>query len=181
MTPRCPPLEAKTAAEKPEKVIPFWRCFTYRADLVVHHRQVLHRRRVVVLPLLAPAYFGPVRLFVQISGMGIALIFTLYAIVTVPRSSAATCPNSFRRPQGHEPLCRTCAGDVDLRPCRCPRSSRRGRNLLGMVARDHHRSGRCRTPGLVGQPLSTIGDMYFKSAIATITGIGGMAGGVDRS
>lgn len=47
-----------------------------------------------------------------------------------------------------------------------------------MVASYHHRFARCWSSGLVCQPLFYHGDMFPKSTVATITGIGTMAGGI---
>ncbi len=127
----------------------------------------------------APAYFSDQYGYKSDSSMGIALIFTLYAIVTILSMFGGYLPKLFVEKKGMNPY--------------------QGRMLamlifafFPIVALFAQPLGQysvwwpCIIIGLVGAGhqawsaniFSTTGDMFPKSAVATITGIGSMAGGV---
>ncbi len=127
----------------------------------------------------APAYFSDQYGYKSDSSMGIALIFTLYAIVTILSMFGGYLPKLFVDKKGMNPY--------------------QGRMLamlifafFPIVALFAQPLGQysvwwpCIIIGLVGAGhqawsaniFSTTGDMFPKSAVATITGIGSMAGGV---
>lgn len=127
----------------------------------------------------APAYFSDQFGYSSDSTMGIALIFTLYAIVTLLSVYGGYLPKLFVEEKGMNPY--------------------QGRMLamlifaffpiLALFAQplgQYSPWWPCIIIGLTGAGhqawsaniFSTVGDMFPKSAIATITGIGSMAGGV---
>ena len=113
------------------------------------------------------------------SGMGIALIFTLYAIVTVLSIGGGYLPTYFVNKKGMNPYIGRMR-DVDFRLLL---------HLLGLIAQpmgEYSAWWPAIIIGLLGAGhqawsanlSSTIGDMFPKSTVATITGIGAMAGGI---
>ncbi|MDO4172861.1 MAG: MFS transporter [Prevotellaceae bacterium] len=127
----------------------------------------------------APAYFSDQFGYTSDSSMGIALIFTLYAIVTILSMLGGYLPKLFVEKKGMNPY--------------------QGRMLamlifaffpiLALFAQPMGQYSAwwpCIIIGLVGAGhqawsaniYSTVGDMFPKSAVATITGIGAMAGGI---
>ena len=129
----------------------------------------------------APSYFSNQFNAPATSGLGQALIFTLYAIVTVVSIGGGYLPKIFVEKKGMNPyagrmlamlifaffpLCALFAQPLGIRfdtpwwPA----------ILIGLAAAGHQ--------AWSANLFSTIGDMFPKSAIATITGIGAMAGGV---
>ncbi|MDD7097540.1 MAG: MFS transporter [Prevotella sp.] len=127
----------------------------------------------------APAYFSDQFGYKSDSGMGIALIFTLYAIVTVLSMFGGYLPKLFVEKRNMNPY--------------------QGRMramlifaffpILALFAQPlgaYSAWWPCIIIGITGAAhqawsaniFSTVGDMFPKSAIATITGIGSMAGGV---
>ncbi|MBR1630649.1 MAG: MFS transporter [Paludibacteraceae bacterium] len=129
----------------------------------------------------APAYFQDQFGHKASDPMGIALIFTLYAIVTVLSLFGGYLPKIFVEKKGMDPY----AGRMRamLIFAFLP--------LLALFAQplgDHFQSAwwPAIIIGLVGAGhqswsaniFSTVGDMFPKYAIATITGIGAMAGGI---
>ena len=93
-------------------------------------------------------------------GMGIALIFTLYAIVTVLSIGGGYLPTYFVDKKGMNPYIGRMRAML-IFAC-FP--------LLGLLGAGHQ--------AWSANLYSTIGDMFPKSTVATITGIGAMAGGV---
>ena len=129
----------------------------------------------------APSYFSNQFNAPATSFLGQALIFTLYAIVTVVSIGGGYLPKIFVEKKGMNPyagrmramlifaffpLCALLAQPLGVHfnnpwwPA----------ILIGLAAAGHQ--------AWSANLFSTIGDMFPKSAIATITGIGAMAGGV---
>ena len=129
----------------------------------------------------APSYFSNQFHAPSTSGLGQALIFTLYAIVTVVSIGGGYLPRIFVDKKGMNPyagrmvamlifaffpLCALLAQPLGMRfdtpwlPA----------ILIGLAAAGHQ--------AWSANLFSTIGDMFPKSFIATITGIGAMAGGI---
>ena len=127
----------------------------------------------------APAYFSDQYGYSSDSGMGIALIFTLYAIVTVLSIGGGYLPTYFVDKKGMNPYIGRMRAML-IFAC-FP--------LLGLIAQpmgEYSAWWPAVIIGLLGAGhqawsanlYSTIGDMFPKSTVATITGIGAMAGGV---
>ncbi len=127
----------------------------------------------------APAYFSDQYGYHSDSSMGIALIFTLYAIVTILSLFGGYLPKLFVEKQGMNPyqgrmkamlifaffpvlaLFAQPLGAYSVWfPC----------IIIGLVGAGHQ--------SWSANIFSTVGDMFPKSAVATITGIGSMAGGL---
>jgi ACS family hexuronate transporter-like MFS transporter len=126
----------------------------------------------------APAYFSELG-FPSSSGMGQALIFVLYLIVTVVSIFGGYLPKIFVEKKGMDPyagrmramlifaflpvfamFAQPLAGSSVWWPC----------IIIGLAGAGHQ--------AWSANLYSTIGDMFPKSAIATITGIGTMFGGL---
>ena len=126
----------------------------------------------------APAYFSDQYNYTSDSGMGIALIFTLYAIVTVLSIGGGYLPKYFVEKKGMNPylgrmramLIFACFPVLGLfaQPLGAY-SAWWPAILIGLLGAGHQ--------AWSANLVSTIGDMFPKSMIATITGIGTMAGG----
>ena len=127
----------------------------------------------------APAYFSDQYGYSSDSGMGIALIFTLYAIVTVLSIGGGYLPTYFVDKKGMNPYIGRMRAML-IFAC-FP--------LLGLIAQpmgEYSAWWPAIIIGLLGAGhqawsanlYSTIGDMFPKSTVATITGIGAMAGGI---
>lgn len=162
-----------------EKSIPLWECFRYKQTWSFITGKFFTDGVWWFYLFWAPAYFSDQYGYKSSSGMGIALIFTLYAIVTIVSIFGGYLPKLFVEKKGMNPY--------------------NGRMLAMLMF------AFLPLPALLAQPLgtlsvwwpaiiiglagaghqawsanlySTIGDMFPKSAIATITGIGSMAGGI---
>ncbi len=126
----------------------------------------------------APAYFSDQYNYTSDSGMGIALIFTLYFIVTVLSIGGGYLPKYFVEKRGMNPylgrmramLIFACFPVLGLlaQPLGAY-SAWWPAILIGLLGAGHQ--------AWSANLFSTIGDMFPKSMIATITGIGTMAGG----
>ena len=129
----------------------------------------------------APSYFQNQFGYKASSGMGMALIFTLYAIVTIVSIGGGYLPKIFVEKRGMDPyagrmramllfaffpLCALLAQPLGLHF----NSAWWPAILIGLAAAGHQ--------AWSANLFSTIGDMFPKSTIATITGIGAMAGGI---
>ena len=127
----------------------------------------------------APAYFSDQFGYKSSSGMGMALIVTLYAIVTVISIFGGYLPKIFvdkkkMNPYNGRmlamlifaffPLFALFAQPLGAYSAWWPAI------IIGLAGAGHQ--------AWSANLFSTIGDMFPKSAIATITGIGGMAGGI---
>ena len=129
----------------------------------------------------APSYFSNQFGAPATSGLGQALIFTLYAIVTVVSIFGGYLPKIFVEKKGMHPypgrmlamlifaffpICSLLAQPLGMHF----NSPWWPAILIGLAAAGHQ--------AWSANLFSTIGDMFPKGAIATITGIGAMAGGV---
>ena len=128
----------------------------------------------------APAYFSDQFGYKSSSGMGMMLIITLYAIVTVLSIVGGYLPKTFVEKKGMNPyqgrmlamlifaffpLVALFAQPLGTFSAWWPAV------LIGIAAAGHQ--------AWSANLYSTIGDMFPKSAVATITGIGSMAGGIS--
>jgi len=127
----------------------------------------------------APGYFQDVYGYKASSGTGMLLIMTLYAIVTFLSIYICKLPTYFVDKKGMEPYSGRMLAMmfIAFMPLVCVAAQPMGAYsawwpaiIIGLVGAGHQ--------AWSANLFSTIGDMFPKSAIATITGIGGMAGGV---
>ena len=168
---------AKSDSE--EVKIPFWKCFTFRQTWAFITGKFFTDGVWWFFLFWAPAYFSDQFGYKSSSGMGMALIITLYAIVTVISIYGGYLPKVFidkkkMNPyQGRMlamlifaffPLVALFAQPLGAFSAWWPAI------LIGIAGAGHQ--------AWSANLFSTIGDMFPKSAIATITGIGGMAGGM---
>lgn len=127
----------------------------------------------------APAYFSDQYGYSTSSGMGIALITTLYAIVTVLSIFGGYVPKLFVEKKGMNPYNGRMLAMLIFAFLPLPALFAQGLGMysawwpaiiIGLAGSGHQ--------AWSANLFSTIGDMFPKSAVATITGIGGMAGGI---
>ena len=127
----------------------------------------------------APAYFSDQYGYTSDSSMGIALIFTLYAIVTVLSMFGGYLPKLFVERKGMNPYHGRMLAMLIFAffPMLALFAQPLGQFsawwpaiIIGFVGAGHQ--------AWSANIFSTTGDMFPKSAVATITGIGSMAGGV---
>ena len=176
--------DAKAAAsaavpEKDELKIPFWKCFTYRQTWSFIVGKFFTDGVWWFYLFWAPAYFSDTYGYASSSKEAITLIFTLYAIVTVLSIFGGYLPKLFVEKRGMNPyngrmlamlifaffplfalFAQPLGGFSAWWPA----------VIIGLAGAGHQ--------AWSANLFSTIGDMFPKSAIATITGIGGMAGGI---
>ena len=169
--------EATEAVE--EKTIGFLKCFSYRQTWSFIVGKLMTDGVWWFFLFWAPAYFSDQYGYSSDSGMGIALIFTLYAIVTVLSIGGGYLPTYFVDKKGMNPYIGRMRAML-IFAC-FP--------LLGLIAQpmgEYSAWWPAVIIGLLGAGhqawsanlYSTIGDMFPKSTVATITGIGAMAGGI---
>lgn len=169
--------EATEATE--EKTIGFLKCFSYCQTWSFIVGKLMTDGVWWFFLFWAPAYFSDQYGYSSDSGMGIALIFTLYAIVTVLSIGGGYLPTYFVDKKGMNPYIGRMRAML-IFAC-FP--------LLGLIAQpmgEYSAWWPAIIIGLLGAGhqawsanlYSTIGDMFPKSTVATITGIGAMAGGV---
>ena len=170
---------AASVATEEEKQISLWQCFKYRQTWSFIVGKFFTDGVWWFFLFWAPAYFSDQFGYKSSSGMGMALIITLYAIVTILSIFGGYLPKIFvdkkqMNPyQGRMlsmlifaffPLFALLAQPLGIHSAWWPAI------LIGLAGAGHQ--------AWSANLFSTIGDMFPKSAIATITGIGGMAGGV---
>ena len=163
-----------------EKPISFFKCFTYRQTWSFIVGKFFTDGVWWFYLFWAPAYFkeqghGPV------TGMGQALIFTLYLIVTVVSIYGCKLPTIFIEKGffgGNPYMCRMRAmlifaffplAALVTQPL-AGISVWFPAILIGLAAAGHQ--------AWSANIFSTVGDMFPKSTIASVTGMGAMAGGV---
>ena len=163
---------------KEENTIPFFKCFTYKQTWSFIVGKLMTDGVWWFFLFWAPAYFSE-QGYRSDSGMGIALIFTLYAIVTVVSIGGGYLPTYFVEKKGMNPYLGRMRAML-IFAC-FP--------LLGLFAQPMSTISPWWPAILIGllgaghqawsaNLFSTIGDMFPKSTIGTITGIGSMAGGL---
>lgn len=171
--------ENANADVKEEKAIGFGKCFTYRQTWSFIVGKFMTDGVWWFFLFWAPAYFSDQYGYTSDSAMGIALIFTLYAICTVLSIFGGYLPTYFVDKKGMNPYAGRMLAML-IFAC-FP--------ILALVAQPLGQYSvwwPCVIIGLVGAGhqawsanlFSTIGDMFPKSTIASVTGIGAMAGGV---
>ena len=172
--------KAEAAGEETEeKTIGFLKCFTYRQTWSFITGKLLTDGVWWFFLFWAPAYFSDQYGYSSDSGMGIALIFTLYAIVTILSIGGGYLPTYFVDKKGMNPYIGRMRAML-IFAC-FP--------LLGLIAQPMGELSPWWPAIIIGllgaghqawsaNLYSTIGDMFPKSTVATITGIGAMAGGI---
>ena len=172
-------IESDTSGKEKDKSISLWKCFTYRQTWSFIVGKFFTDGVWWFYLFWAPAYFSDQYGYASSSGMGVALITTLYAIVTILSIFGGYLPKLFVEKKGMNPyngrmlamlifaflplpaLFAQSAGAVSV----CWPAI-----IIGLAGAGHQ--------AWSANLFSTIGDMFPKSAISTITGIGGMAGGI---
>lgn len=167
------------AAETEEKTIPFFKCFQYRQTWSFIMGKFMTDGVWWFFLFWAPAYFSDQYGYASDSPMAIALIFALYAIVTILSIGGGYLPTYFVDKKGMNPyagrmramLIFACFPILALvaQPLGAY-SAWWPAIIIGLVGAGHQ--------AWSANLFSTIGDMFPKSTIASITGIGAMAGGV---
>ena len=170
---------AAADAAKASKQISFLKCFTFRQTWSFIVGKFFTDGVWWFYLFWAPAYFSDQFGYKSSSGMGMALIITLYAIVTVLSIFGGYLPKLFVEKKGMNPyngrmlamlifaffpLLALFAQPLGAHSAWWPAI------IIGLAGAGHQ--------AWSANLFSTIGDMFPKSAVATITGIGGMAGGV---
>ncbi|MCR4810500.1 MAG: MFS transporter [Prevotella sp.] len=164
---------------KEEKTIPFWDCFKYKQTWSFIVGKFMTDGVWWFFLFWAPAYFSDRFGYTSDSTMGILLILTLYAIVTVISIGGGYLPTYFVEKKGMNPYLGRMRAML-IFAC-FP--------LLGLLAQPLGSISAWWPAILIGflgaghqawsaNLFSTIGDMFPKSTIGTITGIGSMAGGI---
>lgn len=169
----------KTEEVKEEKAIPFFQCFTYRQTWAFIVGKLFTDGVWWFFLFWAPAYFSDQYGYKSSDPMGIMLIVVLYAIVTIISIGGGYLPKIFVDKKGMNPyagrmlamlifaffpLAALFAQPLGVYSAWWPAI------IIGLAGAGHQ--------AWSANLFSTIGDMFPKSTIATITGIGGMAGGV---
>ncbi len=171
--------EAKPEPETNDKAIPMYKCFGYRQTWSFIAGKFFTDGVWWFFLFWAPSYFQNQFGYKASSGMGQALIFTLYAIVTVISIFGGYLPKYFVEKKGMQPysgrmlamllfaffpICALLAQPLGGFSAWWPAI------LIGLAGAGHQ--------AWSANLFSTVGDMFPKSTIATITGIGAMAGGI---
>lgn len=162
------------------KTISFWRCFRYRQTWAFVAGKALTDGVWWFFLFWAPAYFADQFGYEASSSMGQALLFTLYAIVTALSICGGYLPKLFVEKQGMNPY----AGRMRamLMFAFVPAFALFAQPLgeispwwpaviIGLTGAAHQ--------AWSANLYSTIGDMFPKSTVASIVGIGTMAGGLS--
>ena len=162
-----------------EKPIGFMKCFTYRQTWSFIVGKFMTDGVWWFFLFWAPAYFSDQYGYTSDSLMAIALIFTLYAICTILSIGGGYLPTYFVDKRGMNPyvgrmramLIFACFPVLGLlaQPMGAY-SPWWPAIIIGLLGAGHQ--------AWSANLYSTSGDMFPKSTIATITGIGAMAGGI---
>ena len=164
---------------KEEKVIPFFECFKYKQTWSFLVGKFMTDGVWWFFLFWAPAYFSDQYGYTSDSTMGILLIFTLYVIVTIVSIGGGYLPTYFVEKKGLNPYLGRMRA-MFIFAC-FP--------LLGLLAQPLGGISAWWPAILIGllgaghqawsaNLFSTIGDMFPKSTIGTIVGLGTMAGGI---
>ena len=165
--------------EEEEKTIGFLKCFTFRQTWSFIVGKFMTDGVWWFFLFWAPAYFSDQYGYTSDSTMGILLIFTLYAIVTFLSIGGGYLPTYFVDKKGMNPyigrmramLIFACFPVLGLLAQPMGQySAWWPAIIIGLLGAGHQ--------AWSANLYSTIGDMFPKSTIATITGIGAMAGGL---
>ncbi|GHT53924.1 hexuronate transporter [Bacteroidia bacterium] len=177
--------EVASETEKIDK-IPFLKCFTFKQTWAFAFGKFMTDGVWWFFLFWTPSYLNTQFGIKTSEGLGMALIFTLYAIVTVLSIYGGKLPTIFINRSGQNPYAARMKAMLIFaffplfvllaQPLGMEFASL-GRNaawipviLISLGCAAHQ--------AWSANLFSTIGDMFPKGAIATVTGIGGMAGGV---
>ena len=173
------PSEASESPATEEKAIPMLQCFAYKQTWSFAIGKFLTDGVWWFFLFWAPAYFQDQFNAPASSPLGQGLIFTLYAIVTVISLFGGYLPKLFVEKKGMHPytgrmlamlifaffpLVALAAQPLGAMSPWWPAI------LIGLAGAGHQ--------AWSANIFSTVGDMFPKSTIASITGIGAMAGGI---
>lgn len=162
-----------------EESVSLWKCFKYRQTWAFVTGKLLTDGVWWFFLFWAPAYFSDQFGYYSYTKEGILLITVLYAIVTVISIYGGYVPKLFVDKKGMNPysgrmlamlifaffpLAALFAQPLGAHSAWWPAV------LIGLAGAGHQ--------AWSANLFSTIGDMFPKKAVATITGIGGMAGGI---
>jgi ACS family hexuronate transporter-like MFS transporter len=172
---------AEKAAARSEKAIPFLKCFKYRQTWSFITGKFFTDGVWWFFLFWAPSYFSNQFDAPATSHLGQWLIFTLYLIVTVISIFGGYLPKVFVEKKGMNPyqgrmLAMLIFAFFPIAALFAQPLGMGSGNpwwpaiLIGLAGAGHQ--------AWSANLFSTIGDMFPKSTIATITGIGAMAGGV---
>ena len=171
--------DAAPKAEDEEKQLSFAKAFTYKQTWSFAFGKFMTDGVWWFFLFWAPAYFQDQYGYEASSSMGIALIFTLYAIVTVLSMFGGYLPKLFVEKKGMNPYAGRMLAMLIFAffPVLALFAQPMGQYsawwpaiIIGLVGAGHQ--------AWSANIFSTTGDMFPKSAVATITGIGAMAGGL---
>ena len=169
------------APQAEEKQVSLWKCFTFKQTWQFITGKFFTDGVWWFFLFWAPSYFSNQFNAPVTTPLGQWLIFTLYLIVTVVSIFGGYLPKIFVEKRGMHPypgrmlamlifaffpLCALLAQPLGMKF----NSAWIPAILIGLAAAGHQ--------AWSANLFSTIGDMFPKSAIATVTGIGAMAGGV---
>jgi len=170
---------AAAASSKQEKQFSLWECFKFKQTWAFIVGKFFTDGVWWFFLFWAPAYFSDQFGYTSSSKMGVLLITVLYAIVTVISIFGGYLPRTFVDKKGMNPyqgrmlamlifaffpLFALFAQPLGAHSAWWPAI------LIGLAGAGHQ--------AWSANLFSTIGDMFPKGAIATVTGIGGMAGGI---
>lgn len=165
--------------ESSKESVSLWKCFKYRQTWAFITGKFLTDGVWWFFLFWAPAYFSDQFGYYSYTKEGILLITVLYAIVTVISIYGGYLPKLFVDKKGMNPysgrmlamlifaffpLAALFAQPLGAHSAWWPAV------LIGLAGAGHQ--------AWSANLFSTIGDMFPKKAVATITGIGGMAGGI---
>ena len=166
-------------AVQEEKAIPFFKCLTYKQTWAFLIGKFMTDGVWWFFLFWAPAYFSDQYGYTSDSTMGILLIFTLYAIVTIVSIFGGYLPKFFVEKRQMNPYLGrmramfifACLPVLGLlaQPLGAY-SAWWPAILIGLLGAGHQ--------AWSANLFSTIGDMFPKSTIATIVGLGTMTGGL---
>ncbi|MDR0756367.1 MAG: MFS transporter [Tannerella sp.] len=181
-----PAANAVEQTEAEEKKLPFLKCFTFKQTWAFAVGKFMTDGVWWFFLFWTPSYLSMQFGIKTSEGLGMALIFTLYAVVTVLSIFGGKLPTIFINRSGQNPyaarmkamlifaffpLFVLLAQPLGMNFAHLGRSAAWIPVILISIGCAAHQAWSANL-------FSTIGDMFPKGAIATITGIGGMAGGI---
>jgi ACS family hexuronate transporter-like MFS transporter len=161
-----------------EKKMPFWKCFTYKQTWAFAFGKFMTDGVWWFFLFWIPAYISDVYGFASDSGTAMALITVLYAI-TMLSIYGGKLPTIIMRRTGMDPYAARMRAMLIFAffPLLALFAQPLGQYsywfpiiIVGIAGAAHQ--------SWSANIFSTVSDMFPKTAIATVTGIGGMAGGV---
>ncbi len=172
--------KAKTADSKQEKKMNFLQCFTYRQTWAFTIGKFMTDGVWWFFLFWIPSYLNTQFGIKTSDGLGMALIFTLYAITTVLSIYGGKLPTIFINKTGANPYAARMKAMLIFAffPLVVLLAQPLGTFspwfpviLIGIGCAAHQ--------SWSANIYTTVSDMFPKSAVASITGIGGMAGGIS--